>query len=241
MTDISHMLTPEWAQKKDNEDLVLFKDWMPTDSGPQEIAWGPEGVHPAADDDVLPDEPEVQECGICEETRREGEAKLRAMNEEFEHRLDVTLSQFARTVEEISRTVDSSVVKLAKLLAERIIGETVTLDSTLTERNLAKALQLAGPLATVTLKVNQADIKRIREVAPVLAEEAAGAPVQVTVQADSEVDPGGVIVVYEAGLIDARFEHQLQSITAVVADMVEQGDGRMSTTIPPSDDDGGDA
>ena len=239
MTDISQLYTPDWAQKKPDEAPVLYENWTRTAQEAQDLAWGSDGLQPVVPEEVLPEEPEVQECPLCEETRQNSAAELELKVKEMEGHLDSAIAEFGKDLDGVSSTIDADVVRLAKILAERIIGESVALNPELAERNLANALRLAGPLTTVTLKVNTADRDRIREIAPGMAEEASGNPVEVTVQAAEEVSKGGVIVVYDAGLIDARFEHQLDSMGSVVADMVAQGDGRRAPERPMTEEEEG--
>jgi len=236
MTDVSQVFTPEWAQKKPDQSPILYENWTRSEQEPQDLAWGSDGLRAKVAEEEVPEEPEIRECPLCEETKEASAAELAQKVQEMEVRLDSAVADFTSALDGISRSVDGDVVRLAKLLAERIIGESVQLDPTLLERNLANALRQAGPLMTVTLKVNASDLERVREIAPALAEEAAGTPVDVTVHTSADVSKGGVVLVYDAGLIDARFEHQLESLTMVVADMVAQGDGRQAPLATSSNE-----
>ena len=151
MTESSHMFTPDWAQKKPDQSPVLYEDWTRRETEPQDLAWGSDGLQAMVPEEEVPEEPEIQECPLCEETKEASAAELAEKVQEMELRLDAAVADFASAIEGISRSVDGDVVRLAKLLAERIIGESVKLDPSLLERNLANALRQAGPLMTVTL------------------------------------------------------------------------------------------
>jgi flagellar biosynthesis/type III secretory pathway protein FliH len=226
MTDTSNMVTPAWAKKQPNTGPVLYSDWSRPTVETKELAWGSDGLQAAVIAEEITQEPEIQECPLCEETREKGAAELAEKVQEMESTMDASIGEFTKSLKGISRSIDGDVVRLAKILAERIIGETIELDPSFLERNLAAALRKAGPLVNVTLKVCASDLDRIRDIAPAMAEEVAGGHVELTIQPSSEVEKGGVIVVYQQGMVDARFGHQLESVTQVVAEMVAQGDGR---------------
>jgi flagellar biosynthesis/type III secretory pathway protein FliH len=107
----------------------------------------------------------------------------------------------------------------------------VELEPSLVDENLKRALAAAGSLIDVTLKTHPEDLERIREIAPALAEELKGGAVKLDIQSSGEVDRGGVIVLYEEGMIDARFSRQLDKVADVVVELVAQGTGREDASM----------
>ena len=226
MTDTPEVAIPEWAKRHEDTAPILFEGWIRSGGSPEDLAWGAEGVYVAELEPEAPQEPEIQECPLCEETREEAAREIRDTAESLRQALDEAVAGFQEKLADVGRVVDRDIIGLAKLLAERVIRQAVELDPSLAETNLKRALQAAGALVDVTLKTHPDDLERIRGIAPSMAEELKGGPVKLNVLASDEVDRGGIIVVYEEGLIDARFEHQLDAIVHVVSDLVAQGQGR---------------
>lgn len=233
MTDTREMTKPEWAKRPEGSVPVLFEGWTRSDASPEDLVWGSEGAYVAKQEPEALEEPEIQECPLCEETREEAAREIHDTVEPLRQALGEAVTGLQEKLADIGRVVDRDIVRLAKLLAERVIQQAVTLDPSLVESNLKRALQEAGSLVDVTVKTHPDDLERIRKTAPSMAEELKGGAVRLHVIASDEVDRGGIIVVYEEGMIDARFKHQLDAMVHVVSDLVAQGQGREASDHGP--------
>lgn len=237
MIEPSNISLPAWSKPGGSTEITPYTGWLKTEEGAQGLAWSSEGLSVPQPAPEEPEEPEIKECPICEETRQTASAEIEEAVEPLKRRLEEVTADFKGAVAGLSRVIDRDIIRLAKLLAERVIRQTVEMDPTLVEKNLARALEAAGPLLSVILKTHPDDLDRLRSTAPAMAEELAGGPVNLSVQASDEVGRGGVIVVYEEGLIDARFAQQLDSVTQIVEDLVAQGHGRRDELDSQEDND----
>jgi hypothetical protein len=119
MTDTSNIVTPAWAKKKPDAGPVLYSDWTRPTAETQELAWGSDGLQPVVAEEEIAEEPEVQECPLCEETRETSAAELAEKVQEMEGNMDASISEFTKALKGISCSIDGDVVRLAKILAER--------------------------------------------------------------------------------------------------------------------------
>ncbi|MFO0750633.1 MAG: FliH/SctL family protein [Myxococcota bacterium] len=117
---------------------------------------------------------------------------------------------------ELVSRLHEDIVDLAARLAAVLLQREVKLDRTLIVDVVQRALRLAGPLEHVTIKCNADDAELLRERAPGLARAETGRPVEVTVRPSDDIQPGGCVLTWEGGVVDARNERRLERIVEAV-------------------------
>jgi|GEM_PF-2486033 len=150
-------------------------------------------------------------------------AALQLRVEELEHELAELRGRYQDSVEQLQRAsfeldlrIGNDVLQLARRLAEVIMRRTVELDSEVVVSSLRAAFQLAGPLERVTVKCAPEDVATLRTQAEGVAQDLMGRWVEVAVQQGADIEPGGVLLLFEGGVVDARLPSQLDRLTAVV-------------------------
>ncbi len=143
--------------------------------------------------------------------------------DELEHELDELRDRYARSVDELSRAgfelslrVERDVVRLARKLAEIVVRRVVGLDTEVIMSSLRAAFEVSGPLEKVTVRCAPGDVAKLRGAAEEVAQDKMGRWVEVAVQPSADIEPGGVLLLFEEGIVDARLPSQLDRLTAVV-------------------------
>lgn len=111
-------------------------------------------------------------------------------------------------------SAEPQLVKLALGIAERVLHQQVALDRGVVVEMAKNAIARLIERDTVTVRVNPADLERMREHRDELI--AFGDIRNLRVIEDQRVDRGGVVVETEAGTIDARLGTQLEEARKVL-------------------------
>jgi flagellar assembly protein FliH len=109
---------------------------------------------------------------------------------------------------------EPEIVRLALAIAERVLHQQVALDRGVAVAMAKTAIARLIDRDTVTIRVNPADLERMREHRDELI--AIGDVRNMRVIEDKRVDRGGVVVETEAGTIDARIGTQLDEARKVL-------------------------
>jgi len=128
-------------------------------------------------------------------------------------------------------SAEPELVRLAVGIAERVLHQQVALDHGVVVEMARAAISRIVDREKITVRVNPADIERMREHRDELL--ALGDVKTMRVIEDQRVDRGGVIVETDAGSIDAKISTQLsevRKILHIVDDVIVQagaaaGDG----------------
>ena len=154
---------------------------------------------------------------------RAAQAALEMRIHELENELNEVRSQYAESVKtlrrasfELSLRVDRDVVRLARRLAEVIVRRKIELEADVVIEGLKAAFRLAGPMEKVTVKCSPDDVEFLRSQSEAIAHDHLGRWVEVAVQPSADIDRGGVLLLYEGGVVDARLPSQLDRLTALV-------------------------
>ncbi|MCB9728898.1 MAG: hypothetical protein H6744_14010 [Deltaproteobacteria bacterium] len=164
-------------------------------------------------------EPELLEpgpCEHCDETRREAARDLEEMAATLMEPYLAAAQSLERATQELTDRFAENVVSLAARMATAILHRDAELDAEPLIANIQRALQVAGPVTRLTLRCHADDADAIRTHAPGLAAEISGRPVEVTVRPSGDVDRGSCIVLFEEGIVDARWQVQIDRISAAV-------------------------
>ena len=114
----------------------------------------------------------------------------------------------------IMESAEPELVRLALGIAERVLHQQVALDRGVVVEMAKTAIARLIERDTVTVRVNPADLERMREHRDELV--AIGDIRNLRVIEDARVDRGGVIVETDAGTIDARISTQLDEARKVL-------------------------
>ncbi|MGM0577164.1 MAG: FliH/SctL family protein [Myxococcota bacterium] len=203
----------------------------PPDEPPGED--GEAEVRPAGppDAEVPQEEPEPGEvpagpCRQCETVREEAAAERDALLDALQDPYLRAAAELGRVADELSEGFHDAVIDLTVKLAGAVIERGVSLDREVLTTNLRRALEIAGPVSAVTLRCHPEDAEAMREEAPDLLRETAGRPADVTVRPSDDVERGACIVLFDEGIVDARWSQQLERLADAVRKVVQTHRGR---------------
>ena len=173
-------------------------------------------------------------------TRREAELTdaLRAPYLEAAQRL-------MSVVGEIEQRVREDVVDMAARIAAVLMQRAVKLDRTITLDIARRALRRLGPIERVIVKCAESDADLLREHLPALARSEVGQMVEVVVRPSDDIRPGGVMLTFDGGVVDAREERRLarivDAVKAAVLDNDAMIEGSANQVVSTATFDGRDA
>ncbi len=124
--------------------------------------------------------------------------------------------QFEEAVFTLSRQVHMDVVRLAKTLAEHVIKREVSMDETMVEDVVKRALTSAGPLEKATIYCNEGDLPVLQDRLRSLQSIDRNSIVALDLASSDEVQPGGCLLQFDEGTVDARLEAQLARLSESV-------------------------
>ncbi|MCC6620530.1 MAG: hypothetical protein IT385_04705 [Deltaproteobacteria bacterium] len=167
-------------------------------------------------------------------TPEELEAHEQAMIEAYrEPYLEAARRLDEAAAELVSRTHED-IVLLAARLAEALLHRALKEDRTVLIEVLQRAFRLAGPLEHVTVRCASEDAELIRERAPGLARGETGRAVDVVVRPSDDISPGGCVLTWEGGVVDARNERRLERLVDAVKNaLAEVSGGRAQPVTGP--------
>ncbi len=103
------------------------------------------------------------------------------------------------------------VLRLAMRVAERVVRREVTVDPSVLERTVARAVELTAQKNDIDIHVNPADLDAMHRFLPDLARKFAGLHVG-HVMADEAVSRGGCILRSNEGTVDADIATQMEEL-----------------------------
>jgi len=129
-----------------------------------------------------------------------------------------------RVIGEIEQRLRDDVVDLAARIASVLTNRLLQHDRTITLDIAQRALRLLGPLERVVVKCAEVDAELLREHLPALARAEAGRVVEVIVRPSDDIQPGGLLLTFDGGVVDAREERRLARIVDAVKAAVQESD-----------------
>ena len=103
------------------------------------------------------------------------------------------------------------VLRLAMRVAERVVRREVTVDPTILERTVTRAVELTAQKSDIDIHVNPADLDAVHRFLPDLGRKFAGLRVG-RVMADDAVSRGGCILKSNEGTVDADIATQMEEL-----------------------------
>jgi flagellar assembly protein FliH len=174
--------------------------------------------------DAILKQAEEQAVERREEAREAGYAEgLNQADEEIEQRararaerqilpsLEKAVKQLAEGRAAFLRAWETSAIRLAIALAERLVRRTIAADAGVTPELVSEALELAAGSAEITLRMNPDDLRTLGStVDDLLKNLGQAAPIRTV--ADERLAQGDCIVQTRDGTIDARLTARLERI-----------------------------
>ncbi len=133
-------------------------------------------------------------------------------------------ARFFAACEDLDRRLREDVVELASRIASAMLHREFKMNRGLVLEVAQRALRLVGPLERVTVKCAPEDADLLREHMPNLARTEVGRAVEVTVRPSDDVTPGGLVLTFEGGVVDARDDRRLARITDAVREALHAVD-----------------
>jgi flagellar biosynthesis/type III secretory pathway protein FliH len=124
--------------------------------------------------------------------------------------------RFAQGLQDLERGLRDDAIELAKRMAQAILQRELTVDPGLVANVAARALQVLGPVESVTIACAEADAPILEAALPQLSQPSAGHAIALTLQPHAELERGGVLLSFEGGLVDARVDRQLERLLDVI-------------------------
>jgi type III secretion protein L len=153
------------------------------------------------------DQAERERQRITEEARQEGIAKgLAEWNE--------ILARAASRAEELSNSWEETMLRLAVKVAEKIIGEQLTVQPATIVGIVREVLKGTRAGRHMTIQVNESEAQQVRSRIDSLKE--LGVSSEIAIVASQSIPPGGCVVESELGIIDARLETQLKCLENIL-------------------------
>lgn len=112
---------------------------------------------------------------------------------------------------ELAALAERDLVKLALLVATKIVKTTISSGAPVAEANLRRAIELTASRAELRVLLHEADLARIEGVLPELKREF-GDVRKIELERSPAVEPGGVVVQTREGSVDATIAAQLDQI-----------------------------
>jgi flagellar assembly protein FliH len=124
--------------------------------------------------------------------------------------VEASLAEFCAIAEERA-------VELALLLADKVVGEALSLDPKLVLANVTGALRAAAERDHLIVEVNPSDLSLVREAADELAGRVGGVQ-RLEIVPERRVPPGGCVIRTREGEVDARISEKLAIARELVDD-----------------------
>lgn len=205
----------------------VTRPWL-GDSEPEVRPWIPVGLPAGTTLYGEPYEPtadpledaEPQPCPLCAETEREADARVEQLRAPY---LEATRG-VKQAADGMSRDYAHGVVKLASRMAATILERQAETDETLLEKTLQEVLETVGPVVALSIDAHPDDVAALREMAPDMAEELSGRPVDVAVSPSQDVPRGTCICHFDRGIVDGRWSTRLRHLEDAVVNALDHGE-----------------
>lgn len=157
---------------------------------------------------------EAYEAGFVE-----GREAAKEMQKEAELDLQRQFDEIMATVNEGELFRDGmfeeSTIKLSLEIAKKIIGQQVEQDETAFISMIKEAIKRLNEKEKFTIRLNQREYEKFfKDGSGFLAEQVQSAPF--TVLADSEVEPGGIVLTGQGGMVIAGVDDQLNKLSKAI-------------------------
>ena len=121
----------------------------------------------------------------------------------------------------LEREMDESAVRLAVELASAILTREASADPEILRATVRRALEEAGPVVSLALRVHPEDLAQTRAEAPAMAEDITGQVVDLSVSSAADVERGTCVVQFDRGIVDTRWSTQLRHLADAARQALE--------------------
>lgn len=178
----------------------------------------PEPTAPAASDSYVQPIPEGMLLVSEEALAEREEAIVEALRKPY---LDAARSML-QAVDELETRLTDDIVDLAARIAQALTYREFTTDKTLVLEVAQRALRLVGPLERLTVRCAPEDAELLRDNLPALARVEVGRAVEVVVRPSDDIMPGGLLLTFDGGVVDAREERRAARIVEAVKTAIRE-------------------
>jgi flagellar assembly protein FliH len=168
-------------------------------------------------------EKEAYEKGF-EQGQRDGFALEESKIEEMGKQLDAIFTGLLELKPQIYAESERELLKLAMLIAKKVIGEEVRTNSAIIGNSIRSALKFLTDKRKIRIIIHPEDMEEARRLLPDLAKQTKGGHLQLT--EDNSIARGGCILETGFGSINATIEDQLDLIEETIEREYRSGDGR---------------
>lgn len=127
-----------------------------------------------------------------------------------------------QAVDELETRLTDDIVDLAARIAQALTYREFTTDKTLVLEVAQRALRLVGPLERLTVRCAPEDAELLRDNLPALARVEVGRAVEVVVRPSDDIMPGGLLLTFDGGVVDAREERRAARIVEAVKTAIRE-------------------
>lgn len=231
-----------WTSEKPAPSIVSITSWSvaarvpespkvtPPKAAPPKVEPPPPPPEEVHEEPAAPVEPAIPDgmLLVSEEALAEREeAIVEALRKPY---LDAATS-LVQAIDELETRLTDDVVELAAKIAQALTYREFAADRTLILEVAQRALRLVGPLERLTVRCAPEDAELLRDNLPALARMEVGRPVEVLVRPSDDIMPGGLLLTFDGGVVDAREERRAARIVeAVKAAIRESGQNKDEPT-----------
>ena len=192
----------------------------------------------AAEQDA-PEEP----CPHCEATQAAAESTLDATVEALQRPYLEGAQALERVAQDVSKDFVQNLLRLSLELASHVLRRTSELDPETVLSNFEGAVDIAGPLSELVVRCHPEDAELLRAEGPARAEAITGRLVEIAVRPTESLARGACIVDFEDGLVDARWNVQLERLADAISPTLihhaaERAMETVTETQTPPDEEG---
>ena len=165
---------------------------------------------------------EAQAQAHAEELRRTEAEVIEAMTRRVEEAVSAfgsMVRDFHAQREDLLKSAEEAVVRLAVTLARRIVGDAIQIDDEVVLETVRSALGHVQEKEAVVVRVNPRDLKIVREHGSEWLSIVEGTG-SLEIVEDERVRPGGCLVETEAGNVEAQIEKQIQTLEKALVERV---------------------
>ena len=146
-----------------------------------------------------------------QEGKASGLAEMDVRAEQITRLIDNVLTEFDKSSAKFFEEIERVAIDMSVHLAEKIIGEAVTMVPDIIKTNVDKCINLLAGAGTVEIKINPIDYETIKAYLPSMDKKFENRYTFV-LEPDQNISRGGCLVEFEGSVIDGRVETQLEKI-----------------------------
>lgn len=135
-------------------------------------------------------------------------------------RLTSIADDFMAQREDLFKSAEETVLRLAVAIARRVVGDIVAVKEDVVLETVRRALGYVVEKERVTVRVNPEDLRTVREHQSEWLDLVEGTR-SLNIEEDERIRKGGCLVETETGNVEAQIEKQLQTLERVLVETVK--------------------